>query len=158
MIVCDSGPLIALEGIGKLDLLKDLFGEVLVVQEVRAEVERGRAATRINLFSDLPWLQTVSLKEQIDPLLGSLLDSGEAATIALARQTFTPCILIDEVKGRRVARDIYKLHVIGTGRVLVEAKRASLINCVEPLLNKMRSRGYWLADAIVTQLLHEAEE
>ena len=65
---------------------------------------------------------------------------------------------MDEVKGRRVARDVYGLAVIGTGRVLVEARRASLISEVRPLIEQMRAGGYWLADTIMAEILRQAGE
>ena len=40
-VVCNAGPLIALSGIGQTGLLRELFGEVLVSEKVRDEVEAG---------------------------------------------------------------------------------------------------------------------
>lgn len=68
----------------------------------------------------------------MDPLLASLLDRGEAATIALALQESAALVLMDEVKGRRVARDVYGLAVIGTGRIM-----AGLIS-FSPVKKKLR--------------------
>ena len=99
-----------------------------------------------------------SLSGKVDPLLASLLDRGEAATIALALQEAAALVLMDEVKGRRVARDVYGLAVIGTGRVLVEARRAALISEVRPLIAQMRANGYWLAETIVAEILRQAGE
>jgi len=58
-----------------------------------------------------------------------------------------PQVLIDERKGRKVAR-LYGLQVFGTARVLVEAKRAGLIDSVGQALGAMRSNGYWVDDKI----------
>jgi hypothetical protein len=55
--------------------------------------------------------------------LRTSLDAGEAAVIGLARELNANLVLIDERKARRIARTIYRLHVIGSARVLVEAKR-----------------------------------
>src|SRR4051812_12221322 len=127
-IVCNAGPLIALAGIERLELLRDLFGSVLVAPEVQSEVEAGGSrGTGARLFETAPWLQVVKLAGKPDPLLASMLDHGEAATIALALERSASLVLMDEVKGRRVVRNVYGLHVIGTGRLLVEAKRASLV-------------------------------
>jgi predicted nucleic acid-binding protein len=38
-IVCNSGPLIALGLLGRLDILKSLFDEVLVPEAVQIEIE-----------------------------------------------------------------------------------------------------------------------
>jgi predicted nucleic acid-binding protein len=65
---------------------------------------------------------------------------------------------MDEARGRRVARDVYGLQVIGTGRVLIEAKRAGLIGQVEPLVSAIREFGYWLSDKIVAEILRQAGE
>ena len=158
-IVCNAGPLIALAGIGQLGLLRELFGEVLVADDVKSEVEDGgKSGAGTGLFQTAPWLRITSLSRKMDPLLTSLLDIGEAATISLALQESAALVLMDEVKGRRVARDVYGLAVIGTGRVLVEARRASLISKVRPLIEQMRAGGYWLADTIMAEILRQAGE
>ena len=158
-IVCNAGPLIALAGIERVDLLHDLFGVVLVAREVQLEVETGGiTGTGSTIFHEAPWLKVVQLGKEIDPLLASTLDRGEAATVALALVHSAALVLMDEVKGRRVARNVYGLEVVGTGRLLVEAKQASLVALVRPLIEQMRRNGYWIADKIVAEVLRQAGE
>lgn len=158
-VVCNAGPLIALTGIGQAGLLRELFGEVLVSRKVREEVEAGGpSGAGASLFADAPWIRVLSLTDPPDPLLETLLDRGEAETIALAFQTSATLVLMDERKGRKIARDIYGLAVIGTGRLLTEAKKAGLITAVRPLIDQMRAHGYWLSDKIVAEALRQAEE
>ena len=158
-IACNAGPFIALAGIAQLGLLRDLIGEVLVADDVKSEVEAGgKSGAGAGLFQSAPWLRVTNLSRKIDPLLTSLLDIGEAATISLALQEPAALVLMDEVKGRRVARNVYGLAVIGTGRVRVEARRAALISEVRPLIEQMRAGGYWLADTIVAEILRQAGE
>ncbi|MEO5917274.1 MAG: DUF3368 domain-containing protein [Luteolibacter sp.] len=158
-VVCNAGPLIALAGIGQLGILRDLFDVVFVAREVRNEVEAGGSkGAGANLLSNAPWIQQSDFQIRIDPLLESLLDKGEAATIALAIHSSASLILMDELKGRRIARGIHGLAVIGTGRLLVEAKRANLIGEVRPLIDRMRSNGYWLSDRIVAEIARLAGE
>ncbi|HEV7402598.1 MAG TPA: DUF3368 domain-containing protein [Chthoniobacteraceae bacterium] len=159
VIVCNAGPLIALAGVGQIPILRHLFRTVLVASEVRAEVEAGeRTRAGARLFDAAPWLQVAELARPADRLLSSLLDAGEAATIALALERTAALVLIDEPKARRVARDVYHLAVVGTGRLLVEAKRAFLIGQVGPLIEQMRENGYWMGDKIVEAILREAGE
>jgi len=158
-VVCNAGPLIALAGIGSLGLLRDLFGSVLVAGEVKAEVEAGGGtAAGADMFSTMPWLQATRISPRIDPWLTSVLDQGEAATISLAVHVSASLVLMDERKGRKIARQVYGIAVIGTGRLLVEAKRAALIGNVRPAINQMRANGYWLADNIVAEILQQAGE
>jgi len=93
----------------------------------------------------------------LDPLLSTILDKGEAAVITLARSSSADIVLIDESKARRIARTIYG-RVIGSARVLVEAKRHGMLDSVAAALQAMREYGYWIHDAIVQYALREAGE
>lgn len=157
-VVCNSGPLIALGGLEQLELLQGLFERVLVAQEVQTEIEAGGRSGRGRfMFRDHAWLRTLPSPTS-EPLLSAVPDIGEAATISLAVQEKAELVLMDEVKGRKIAREVYHLSVVGTGRVLVEAKRAGLINSVRPLLQNLRSNGYWISDRIVNEVLRQAGE
>ncbi len=159
LVVCNAGPLIALSGIGCLDLIRDLFGSVEAAEEVRREVEAGGpSGLGKSIFTTHPWLRSSPLLAPPDPLLSSVLDSGEAATISLSLERGASLVLMDERKGRKIARDVYQLPVAGTGRVLVEAKRAGLIAQVKPLLRKMEANGYWLSIPIQREILRQAGE
>ena len=67
-------------------------------------------------------------------------------------------VLIDERKARKIARTIYGLHVIGSARVLVEAKKRGLLDNVGAALQTMRDGGYWIGDSIVDATLKQAGE
>jgi len=56
-----------------------------------------------------------------------MLDPGEAAVLVLARSLGISHVLMDERKGRKIARAILGLTVSGTARLLVDAARAGLI-------------------------------
>jgi uncharacterized protein len=158
-IVCNSGPLIALSGIDQLGLLRSLFGTVCIPAEVAAECQAGGVSkTGLTAFRAAAWLQVVDLGTTPDPLLTSLLDLGESRAIELALRHTLSVLLMDEARGRRVARDVYGLQVVGTGRVLVEAKHAGLVSSVKPLIEAIRNNGYWLSERIVTEILQQAGE
>ena len=98
------------------------------------------------------------LKEKRDELLESLLDTGEAAVISLAREQKAVLVLIDERKARKIARDIYGLQPIGTTRILVEAKRKKLLPEIASQFQKLRQEGYWIHESIVQTALREVGE
>jgi predicted nucleic acid-binding protein len=98
------------------------------------------------------------LSNPVDPLLRTALDVGEAAVIELARELSVNFVLVDERKARKIARTIYGLHVIGSARVLVEAKRHGLLDNVGTALQAMRNGGYWIGDSIVDAALKQAGE
>lgn len=158
-IVCNTGPSIALGLLDRLDLLKSLLSEVLIPEAVQREIEQG-GVNQLGLesFRRADWIRVVPLTGGRDVLLESLLDVGEAAVISLAREQGVTTVLIDERKGRKVARDIHGLQVIGTVRILVEAKRNGLLAEVASSFKKLRQEGYWIHDTIIQAALREAGE
>ena len=158
-IICNSGPLIALGLLGRLDILKSPFDEVLVPEAVQIEIEQGGIRLLgLEDFRRAGWIRVVPLKEKRDELLESLLDIGEAAVIGLAREQKAALVLIDERKARKVARDIYGLQPIGTARILVEARKQQLLPEIASQFQKLRQAGYWIHDSIVQTALLEAGE
>ena len=155
--VCNSGPLIALGILSRLDILKSLFDEVLVPEAVRDEIERGGVKlSGLADFRKADWIKVVSLQKKSDELLQSLLDVGEAAVISLALEQKASIVLIDERKARKVARDIYGLQPIGTARILVEAKKKNLLPEITSMFQQLKREGYWIHDSIVEIALQEA--
>jgi predicted nucleic acid-binding protein len=150
---------IALALIDRLGLLNRLFGRVAVPEEVHREVmEGGRTGAGVAAYQAATWIEVAPLANPVDPLLATLLDRGEASVIQLARERGTSTVLIDERKARRIARDVYRLPVIGTARVLVDAKREGLLASATETLQAMRDVGYYLSDAIMAEVRRQAGE
>jgi predicted nucleic acid-binding protein len=73
-VVSNTTPLINLVGVGRLDLLRTLYGTVTIAGVVRDEFEAGKASSDPNLTS-LAWIQIVTAK--IDASLPQQLGAGE---------------------------------------------------------------------------------
>ena len=158
-IICDTGPIIALSIIDHLWILKALFQEVLLPEPVHQEIVRGGPVLAgMSNYREASWLTVQSLAKPLDPLLRSVLDTGEASVIQLAVETESAIVLIDELKARKVARTIFRLQVIGTARLLVEAKKLNSTVSVRGALQGMRDGGYWIHDDIAQFALREAGE
>jgi predicted nucleic acid-binding protein len=158
-IICNTGPMIALAGIHKLDILKKLFQSIAVPEPVHREIlSGGKHFTGLADYRKADWIQVVELKTAVDPLLVTMLDSGEASVIHVARELGVTMILMDERKGRRIARDIYGLEVNGTARLLTDAKKMNLISSVKEAFQEIRETGYWVHEKIVQAALKEAGE
>ena len=97
-IVVNTGPLIAFDRIGCLDVIGQLPYEFLSPEEVRRELEEGASAGHPRIAPE--WLQHRALGSP--PRLAGL-DSGEAAVIQLALELGISTVAIDEWKGRRAA-------------------------------------------------------
>jgi predicted nucleic acid-binding protein len=86
-----------------------------------------------------------------------VLDAGEAAAILLAQETACRFLLIDERRGRAIARR-RGIPVVGVAGVLLAAKRRGLPASVEPVLTALAHGGYRLSDALVLEVLRLAGE
>jgi len=158
-IICNTGPIIALAGINKLNILKSLYGVIIIPDPVHNEfLAGGRFFTGLEEYKKATWLDVRKLNHTPDPLLSKLLDEGEASVIHLALELGLNKILMDERKGRRIARDIYGLSVSGTIKVLSDAKKVGLINSLGDVLQDIRSSGYWIHDKIIQAAVKEAGE
>jgi predicted nucleic acid-binding protein len=160
VVVTDTGPLIALARSGHLRLLELLFCEIILPESVYRELclEQtlpGTAALNAAL-SQANSVYRVQAASKVDALLAELLDPGEAEVIALAAEK--DCLLlIDERKGRRVARK-QNLPIIGTGRILVAAKKYGYLNNVHEPLAQLRGCGYRLSDSLCQEIIRLAGE
>jgi len=133
--------------------------DVIVPEEVHREIlEGGREFAGLKVYERSQWVKVMRISRAVDPLLATLLDQGESAVIELAQELNPEFVLIDELKARKIARKIYGLEVIGSARILVEAKRGGFLNNVSNELKAMREAGYWLSDAIVDAALRQAQE
>jgi len=158
-VICNTGPIVALSMIGRIDILRDLFELVTVPEAVHMEIlEGGTTNAGLAGYRKVNWIKVGTLSKPVDLLLRTSLDFGEAAVIELARELSVNLVLVDERKARKIARTIYGLHVIGSARVLVEAKRHGLLDNVGAALQAMRNGGYWIGDSIVDAALKQAGE
>lgn len=157
--ICNTGPLIALSMIDQISILRHLFEFVAVPEEVHKEIlDGGAKSAGLANYRKEKWIKVVTLSNPVDPLLRTSLDAGEAAVIGLVRELNANFALIDEQKARKIARTVYGLHVIGSARVLVEAKRHGLLDNVGAELQAMRDGGYYISDLIVREALKQAGE
>ena len=158
-LISNTGPLIAFSIINHLDVLHHLYSTIVIPEAVHREILEG-GANNIGLtnYQKVEWIKITPLSNPIDPLLKTILGAGEAAVIWLAQELHFNFVLIGEIKARKTARNVYGLNVVGSARVLVEAKRHKLLNNVGDALQAMRDGGYWIDDSIFEIALKEAGE
>jgi predicted nucleic acid-binding protein len=158
-IVSNTGPLIALAMTDHLDLLLKVFNEVIVPEAVHDEIlAGGEFASGTRSYLTASWIVKRSVGTGPDSVARAVLGAGEAEVIELAIDCNADHILIDERKARKIARNVYGLRVIGSARVLVEAKRKGLIANVGNELTRMRDNGYRIHDSIIDAAKKAADE
>lgn len=139
-------------------MLGQLWHEVLVPGAVWREVLAGRpqdaAAQQLPTIS---WARQVEVPV-IAPVIAAWdlgLGESEVLTFALTHPGYRA--MVDDAGARRCARTC-GIPSLGTGGVLILAKRRGLIASVAESLTALRNAGLWLSDELVTLLKQQAGE
>jgi predicted nucleic acid-binding protein len=156
-VVVNSTPLVAFWAIGRLDILRSLYGKIMIPPAVRDEFLSAEKKTRGKTLRDESWIQVVKLASPNRVGAFASLDEGEAQVLALAEEQNASLVLIDERKARRYAERL-KLPLSGTLGVLLLAKEEKIIPAVLPLLKAILEVGLYVHDDLLEQVLKMAGE
>lgn len=149
--VSDASPLIALAAIDRLELLTALFGSVTIPPAVAAEIAPS--------ISDRPeWLRVQPLAQPGPASIESSgLGAGERAALSLGLELHADRVILDDRQARRLAHAL-SLPVVGTLGVLLAAKRHGFLDRVQPSLDALRNRRFFMGPMIYEQVLRLAHE
>jgi hypothetical protein len=160
IVVADAGPLIALAKIDLLNYRNQMYGEVLIpptnLKELALESHKPGSALLKTAISE-GWLRMMDIQSSPDQSLLSLLDAGEAEAILLAEQVNCRFLLIDERKGRVVAKK-RGIPIVGVCGLLLLAKDQGFIQLLVPLLNKLLDISYRLSSQLISEVTNRAKE
>lgn len=156
-VVLNNTPLVALAGLGRLDLLKLLFGEVVIPPTVREEFLAIDTAQRQAELIQAPWIHCISLRAPSRTLSFGGLDRGEAEVLALAEEADARLVVIDERKARRYAERL-GLALTGTLGVLLLAKEKGFLTSVAPAIQALEKAGLHVSHDLVRRTLLLAGE
>ena len=152
IVVSDSSPITALLKVNAVDLLKDLFADVVIPEAVAAEL--------LQKHPSLPtWLRIVTVLDH-ETVLSRLprIDLGEAEAIQLARELKATLLLIDDEEGRAVASEegITFIDLLG---VVLLARRRALIPSARSLVKSLQTQGgVYLSEKLIESALSTVGE
>ena len=89
--------------------------------------------------------------------LDGFADAGETEAMLLYKQIDADKLLIDDQRGRNVAK-INHIETIGSLGVLLVAKQRGLINEIAPLLSLLENSDIYLSKQIIVTVLELANE
>jgi uncharacterized protein len=143
-IVSNSGPLISLARIERLDLLPELFHEVVVPTAVFHELTRDPDRPGASAIRGAEWLRIRQVSDVAEVArLSFWLDSGESEVLVLARELGATAA-IDERRGRNIATALGIPHT-GTVGILLTAKQTGAVSSITPFLDKLIKNGIRLS-------------
>ena len=148
LVICNTSPLFYLHRLGRLNLLRTLYGRVAVPEAVLAELRAGREQGE-----DAPdpgtidWIEVRSVR--VPQLIALITDfgPGEAEVLALALENPGSLVILDDRFARAIAKS-RGLRLTGTAGVLLRAKREGALPAVAPLLAELARLGFRLTDSV----------
>ncbi len=160
IVVSDTTPLIGLASIGRLDILRELFGEVYIPQAVYDEtVTHGRTEGRARQdVESANWIRVVRVRDRLAVnILLDEMDLGEVETIVLAGEMNADWVLMDEKKGRRKLTQL-DISKIGTLGILLKARQIGLFENLRREIENLQKTGFSISKMVVDEILNIAGE
>lgn len=148
IIISDTSCLILLIKIDELDLLRKFSDRIIITSIIKKE-----------LGITLPdWIEVIDPKDKhYQKILEMDLDKGEASAISLMLEIDNSVLLIDDLKGRKIAERL-NLRFSGTFGLLLKSKEIGLIKSIKPLIEKVRSTNFRFSEKLLSEVLRQAKE
>lgn len=158
-VVCNASPLILLAKIVRLDLLCQLYEEVVIPASVLREI-RAKPGTEARQIGALIRSHRFRLGRATRRALKAVpadLGAGEREAIGLAVEIGADLVVLDDQQGRQVARE-KGLSVTGTIGILLEAWERSMISSVRRELDRLIEAGMWIDEVFYHRIVQECGE
>lgn len=143
IVISDTTPVLSLLKAGCLELLEKLYGNVLIPKAVYRELtenpvyfEEAKIIKATKFFS-VAEAENIKSVDVLRSVTG--LDAGESEALIMYDEKNADLLLIDEHKGRRVAKQL-KVKYIGTAGILMLAYdkghigQGEVRNCLDAMI------------------------
>lgn len=138
-VIVNSTPLIVLCRIGKLNILKAMYEEIIIPSAVFREVTAKDDSVCVQIESAGEWVHIEQIKDYSEKkMYKAKLHDGEVEVMILAQEQNADLVILDDNAAKKTAKYL-GLIVTGTLGVLVKAKRQGIIEEVRPLARY----GFW---------------
>ena len=162
MIVSDTTPLISLLKINRLSLINQLFGTVKIPGAVYDElVSNPRYQNEATIIKNTEFIEVVNVKDPNEVLSfrkSTGLDAGESEAIILYNQIQSNLLLIDEAKGREIAKN-RGISIMGTIGILLASFEDKLLSKeeVSECVSMLRDNNRHISEKLYKQLIIKIE-
>ncbi|WP_373525469.1 DUF3368 domain-containing protein [Nostoc sp.] len=152
IIVSNTSPINYLILIGYVNLLPELFQQIIIPQAVYSELSDAYAPPLVQAWIAIPptWLKIQAVSQPSDEIV-ELLDPGEREAILLSQELNADLLLLDEMKARRTAKERGFL-ITGILGILDQAATMKLID-LPIVVQSLQSTSFWASDSLYQKLL-----
>lgn len=162
LIVSDTTPIISLIKANRLEILKTMFQEVIIPQAVYNELVCNlRFADEADIVKNCDFLKVVSVQNTDNIALlreTEKLDAGESEAIILSQKETADILLMDEHRGRQVAKRM-GINITGTIGILLQAydegllSQGDILDCMECIQKNRIRIGKTLMEYVENYIL-----
>ncbi len=157
-VIVNSTPLIILCKIGKLDILKKLYKEIIIPQAVFAEVT-AKEDSVCRQVAGKEWIHVKCIEDQSEKkMYRAKLHDGEVEVMVLAQEgKRADLVIIDDNAAKKTAKYL-GLTVTGTIGVLLRAKKQGILETLAPVIGEMKQKGFYISNDLEEMILEQAGE
>ena len=155
IVVSDTGPLISLGLLNRLELFTTLFDDIYIPNAVWEEIQQ------IRIFDNISEIK-MFLRERVKRIAGEnnllpFVDYGESEAILLYKEIKADYLVIDDKKARDIAEAL-QVKCIGTIGILYRAKQKRIIQELRPLFLHLIQNKRYYSRKVLNQVLDKAKE
>jgi predicted nucleic acid-binding protein len=160
IVVSDTTPILTLLKINRLGLFKKLFGKIIIPSGVYKELTTNHLYRKeVQQIKQSAFIEVVAVKDEafvIKIRNTKGLDNGESEAIALTQEINADLLLMDERKGRLVAKEM-GLAIAGTLGVLLIAYEDKILTAeaIEECISALKTSGQRISDSLFLELLEK---
>ena len=155
-VIVNSTPVIGLANIGKLDVLRQMYGTITIPQAVFDEIKSPSVQRQVNANRD--WIRVEQINDASQKqMYRAKLHAGEVEVMILAQEKKADLVILDDNAAKKTAKFL-GLRVIGTLGILVLAKKRGYIKEVSPILDALKRDGFFVSDDLCDLVLRQADE
>lgn len=154
-VIVNSTPLIALCNADLLNILKKIYGSIIIPKAVFDEVTAKKDSACLQIKQNLDWITVETITNIEDrKMYKAKLHAGEVDVMILAQaDPKADLVIIDDNAAKYLG-----LTVTGTLGVLIKAKQSGIISSVKNAITKIQSNGFYINENIIKLALKQAGE
>jgi predicted nucleic acid-binding protein len=155
IVIADTSPICYLLLIEQINLLPRLYGQVIISTVVQTELTDPSSPAVVQQWINQPppWLQVIDHPVEATGL--THLDAGERSAISLTEALNADLLLIDELLGRRTAKQ-RGIRVTGLLGILQAASKQQWID-LPIVIQQLRQTSFRASESLFQQVLNDLE-
>lgn len=158
-VVVNTTPLIALSHVGQLDILKKLYGEIIIPEAVYRKLSvKTESVCKKMVDISLDWIHVDNIENQMaKSMYKTQLHDGEVEVMILSKEIVADVVIIDDANAKKHAKYL-GLPVTGTLGALIKAKREGYVEELKPILKQMVEDGIYISQSVMELCLKQVGE